>query len=423
MTIEETFRRIVRGHLMIIVLCTLLPLSVVIGIQVGKPKEWLASARIQVIAGAPKSTTEADGLNSRVLALATTPSLLEAALGEAGAVRDLNEFATKHVTAERLGESSVVQLSVTDNDSAAAARIVSALAQQVADFLNKGDRARFNAALAALDQQIATATKYRRQLAGELRKASDLNKRGNVQADIASADLALTQLSNQRAGLVLADATRDEAVVVGDQADVRLVPSAVIPQSALALLLGLIVGLTFAAGLETLRPKVASTRALARMLQTPVLGSAGQPVASLANAMALAARRQGVDSIVLLGIEPRDSETVSGLLTRLSPEERAADRRNHAEVAPTAQAAAAALSAAADDGLDEAAMLPFANVRFTELSAITPEDEMTAGVVVVSTGTVLHRRLDDLDDVLKAVRWPVLGVLDASGRRALGASR
>jgi hypothetical protein len=42
---------------------------------------------------------------------------------------------------------------------------------------------------------------------------------------------------------------------------------------------------------------------------------------------------------------------------------------------------------------------------------------MTAGVVVVSAGTVLLRGLDDLDDILKAVRWPVLGVVNGPTRR------
>jgi hypothetical protein len=48
---------------------------------------------------------------------------------------------------------------------------------------------------------------------------------------------------------------------------------------------------------------------------------------------------------------------------------------------------------------------------------------MTAGVVVVSSGTVLHGQLDNLDDALKAVRWPVLGVIDACGKRRRGGSR
>jgi hypothetical protein len=67
--------------------------------------------------------------------------------------------------------------------------------------------------------------------------------------------------------------------------------------------------------------------------------------------------------------------------------------------------------------LDEAGGEQFANVRFTGLSAVTQQDEMTAGVVVVSTGSVLLRRLDDLDDVLKAVRWPVLGIVHGPARR------
>jgi capsular polysaccharide biosynthesis protein len=433
MTIEEMVRRIVRAHLALIMLCVLLPLGATVGLHVKKQPEWLAAARIQVVATAPRSDIEAEGLSSRVLALATTPGLLDSALRTAKVSRDLSDFAAKHVTADRLGESPVVQISVTDRDAAAAGRIVTALAKQVADFLNKGDRARFDSALADLDQEIATATAHRKRLAAQLRRTVGLTARGNVQADIASADQALSQLSEQRAALVLADATRDEAVVVGTRADIHEVPSAIIPQSALALLLGLVVGLTAAAILETVRPRVAGPRALARLLEAPLLGRAAQPVATLANAMALAARRHGVEAIVLVGVDKRDKETVGRLLAelaRISPASLPASAPGRNPTTAYPSGARPDTGRSHDDKLservlelDEAAGLAFGNIRFTELSAIRQEDEMTAGVVVLSSGTTLHRRLDDLDDVLKAVRWPVLGVLDVSGKASTGWSK
>jgi capsular polysaccharide biosynthesis protein len=430
MTIEEMFRRIVRAHLVLITICTLLPVSAAVGLELRKEPEWLAAARIQVVATAPKSSTEADGLSSRVLALATTPGLVDSALRAAKVSRDVTDLATHHVTVDRLGESSVVQLSVTDPDPAAAGRIVTALAKQVADFLNKGDRAHFDSALADLDDQIAKAKAHRTRLAAQLRRTHDITERGNVQADIASADQALAQLSEQRAALVLADATRDEAVVIGSKADVRKVPSSIVPQSALALLLGLVLGLTVAAVVETLRPRVAGPRALARLLEAPVLGRSAQPVATLANAMALAARRHGVEAIVLVGADKRDHETIGRLLAelaRLAPV--AALQPDHRRTPAETQPAASRRDRVPHDGplasleLEDAAGLLFGNIRFTELSAIRQEDEMTAGVVVLSSGTILNRQVDSLDDILKAVRWPVLGVLDVSGKAASGWSR
>src|SRR5258707_1518590 len=110
MTIEEMFRRIVRAHLGVILVCTLLPIAVAIGLQMDRPKLSMASVRVQVISGAPSTATEAEGISSRVLALATTPSLLGAAMKEAKVQRNLADFAATHVAAQRLGESSIVQL-------------------------------------------------------------------------------------------------------------------------------------------------------------------------------------------------------------------------------------------------------------------------------------------------------------------------
>ncbi|WP_157630258.1 hypothetical protein [Kribbella catacumbae] len=411
MTIEEMFRRIVRAHLGIILVCVLLPVAAAIGLQADKPALSLASIRLQVISGAPTSATEAEGISSRVLALATTPGLLDASLKQVGAQRDVADFAATHVAAQRLGESSIVQLSVTDKDPIAAGQIVAALAERVALFMNQGDRATFNAALAELDKQVQNATVQRDKLAAQLKGIADINARADIQTQIQSANQLLGQLTTQRAALAVQDATRDIVVLVGNKPEVSQVPSPLLPQAALALLLGLVLGLTAAAILETMRPRVASVRALAHLLQAPVLGRTSEEISSLRNTMALAARRQGVDAVVLMGAEESDADTVSRLLFALSGFSSRPDRLR----SPS--------PAGIEDGAEPSVLemeAPFANVRFTGLSAVTPQDEMTAGVVVVSGGTVLLRRLDDLDDVLKAVRWPVLGIVNGPAKRRFG---
>lgn len=411
MTIEEMFRRIVRAHLGIILVCVLLPVAAAIGLQANKPALSLASVRLQVVSAAPTSATEAEGISGRVLALATTHNLLDAALKQAGIPRDVADFAANHVAAQRLGESSVVQLSVTDKDPMAAGQIVTALAQQVTLFMNQGDRATFNAAMAKLDKQIEDANVQRDKLAAQLKGIADINARADIQTQIQRADHLLAQLSTQRAALAVQDATRDIVVVIGNKPEVSQVPSSLLPQAALALLLGLVLGLTAAAILETMRPRVASVRALAHLLQAPVLGKSSEEIRSLRNTMALAARRQGVDAVVLMGADESDAETVSQLLFALSGFSPAPQRRK--SPAP----------AGIEDGAESSVLeleAPFANVRFTGLSAVTPQDEMTAGVVVVSGGTVMLRRLDDLDDVLKAVRWPVLGIVSGPAKRRFG---
>jgi hypothetical protein len=118
-----------------------------------------------------------------------------------------------------------------------------------------------------------------------------------------------------------------------------------------------------------------------------------------------------VDAVVLMGADESDADTVSQLLFALSG------------FASAPQRAKSTSPGGIEDAGEPSVLeldVPFANVRFTGLSAVTPQDEMTAGVVVVSGGTVLLRRLDDLDDVLKAVRWPVLGIVNGPAKRRFG---
>jgi capsular polysaccharide biosynthesis protein len=409
MTIDEMFRRIVRAHLGIIAACVLVPLVAVLALAANTPDPTLASMRLQVIAGAPKSATEAEGMSSRVLALATTPSLLDGALDAADTSRDLTDFATNHVSAQRLGESSIVELSVTDDDPVAADRIVAALATRVALFMNQGDRSTFDRTMADLDSQIEVATANRDKLVAQLRGIADVTARADLGAQIQSANQLLSQLTAQRTALSVDAATRDQVVTIGTKPEVRQIHPTILPRLALALLLGLVLGLTVAAVLETVRPRVNGIRALARLLQAPVLGESTEDIGSLHNKMALAARRQGVDAVVLVGADDSDADTVSHLLFALS---------GHT---PSAQSVRSPSKAPAGDEdnrmFGDGGLAAFSEVRFTGLSAITPQDEMTAGIVVVSAGNVLVRRLDDLDDILKAVRWPVLGLVRGPAKR------
>ncbi|HEY3556004.1 MAG TPA: hypothetical protein VGL05_00990 [Kribbella sp.] len=415
MTLEEMFRRIVRAHLALILVCVLVPVAGAAILAARKTDPSIASVRLQVTAGSPSSATEAEGMNSRVLAVATTPSLLATALQAAKVQRDVETYATANVAAQRIGGSSVVELSVTDDDPLAAGRIVVELATRVALFMNQGDQATYRKTVADLTSQIDDATARRDKLVSQLRGIADVTARADLGVQIQSANQLLSELSGQRATLIANAASRDEVVLVSNQPDVRRTQSSILPQLALALLLGLVLGLTAATVLETVRPRVNSIRALARLLQAPVLGTSTEEIDSLRNTMALAARRQGVDAVVLMGADEDDADTVSKLLFALSG-------RTHPSKEPSKQPAGRDDSDSVFD-LDDSALSGFTDVRFTGLSAITPADEMTAGVVVVSAGTVLMRRLDDLDDVLKAVRWPVLGIVHGPAQRRFGRSR
>src|SRR4029078_4874694 len=127
MTIDDLFKRIVRARLPLLACFVIVPLLGVLLLGSRQHPVWVANARVQVFDGAPSSTTEADGSSSRVLALATTPGLVQHALADAHVTRNATDLAEHDITAQRLGESTVVELAVKDADPADAAAIVKAL--------------------------------------------------------------------------------------------------------------------------------------------------------------------------------------------------------------------------------------------------------------------------------------------------------
>jgi capsular polysaccharide biosynthesis protein len=442
MTIEEMFRRIVRGHLWLIGMCVLLPVAALVAVTATTDTpSWDAKVRIQMLSAAPVSATEAEGLSSRMLALATTPSLVQRALDEAKVPGDAEELATHQVSVARLGESSVVELTVTGEDAREARRLVKALAKEVTAFMNQGSRDRFNAAMSRIDAEIQAAIARRDALTEELTRTVDLVARGNLRVRLSAAQSALNQLTTQRSTLTIADLERDQVVTVdAGRPAVTPAPSSMVPRTALALLFGLVLGLVLAVAVEALRPRIAGIRVLARRLAAPVLGTSSMDRAALTAALTLAARRQGVETIVLVGVDERDERTVHRLLTELHAPRAVADAlstRAGAGRAPAGVSGPAAggsravgtqdasRASQANRGADRDAEVPMpaTAVRFTDVARVTPDEERTAGVVVVSGGSVLESQLLTLDDLLQTVRWPVIGIIETVSRRPSGGAR
>ena len=423
MTIDEIMRRIIRAHLNTILVCTLLPLALVFLIELKTPQTFTAQVRLQTEDSAPGSSTEADGLSGRVLALATTPAVVQQALRTAGqpaSSSDALTAARHNVTAERLGESSVVVLSVLADDQQAASRTVSALADRVITFMNNGSRHQFDATMSAAKAAVTTARARRDRLQADLLTTNGLQARANLQTMLSTAQRDLDQAETQQAALVLSDVERDNVVAIdAGSPTVDPVPSALVPRSALALLLGLLTGLALAVTQETLRPRIAGIRVVARALDAPILGATGQRRAALAAAMSLAARRQGVETVVLVGVDDRDEKMTRQLLQEMVPgwqEEIASP----APVTATAKHRAAERVAAAADGrrAPEPTVTLSSQVRFTDRYGVTPAEEPTAGVVVVSAGTARRSSLDQVQDMVRAMRWPVVGVVEVTPRRS-----
>ncbi len=425
MTIDDLFKRIVRARLPLLACFVLVPLLGVLLLGSRQHPVWVANARVQVFDGAPSSTTEADGSSSRVLALATTPGLVRGALADANVTRDATDLAEHDISAQRLGESTVVELAVKDTDPAAAAAIVKALANRVATFMNEGSRSHFRATLADVDAQIATTNRTRDGVTTSLAAAIDPRVRDTLRARLASLASTSSELAQQRTSLVVADATRDQVVAIDPKSrDVRAVPSSLLPRSALAVLLGLVLGLAVAVLLETLRPRLADARAVSRLLGVPLLSAQGHEGTRLARMAALAARRQGVDTVVVMPLEQRDDLAARQLVTTLAAvDEMLAPATVGPRVRLKVGVAAGTIGvavphAAADAPTNGHVSGAVRAVRFTGLSGLTRQDEERAGVLLVVSGAPLHTSYDALTTLTTAMRWPVIGIVDIPRKRA-----
>jgi hypothetical protein len=417
MTIDEILRRVVKAHLRTILICLLVPVAVVALLDIRTPTTYVAQVRLQTTSTAPGSSTEAEGLSSRVLAIASTPGIVQRALRDAGepaGAAHAVDVAAHAVTAERLGESSVVVLSVLDEDRGVATRTASALATRVVSFMNQGDRQQYDATMSDVKGRLAAAVVTRDKLQRELTNTDGLVARQNVQSELASAQQSVNQLQDERTALVVADTGRDNVVALDvGKPTVEPVASSLLPRTALALLLGLLVGLGLAVLKETLKPRIAGIRGLARALDAPILGSTGQLRAALAGSLTLAARRQGVETLVLVGVDDRDEKSTRMLLDSLPSSWEREDRASAKQPVRS--------SGTGEDGqpsgVRDPSLMMSSQVRFTDRYGVTPAEELAAGVVVVSAGNARRTGVDDVEDMVRAMRWPVVGVVEVSPRR------
>ncbi|GAB3255543.1 hypothetical protein GCM10027425_15670 [Alteromonas gracilis] len=399
MTIEELFRRVLRAHLGLIVVCALLPVVAVVSYRWSAPAEYEGSVRVQVINDAPQSATQVDALSARVLALATTPQLLREALRESDQRADVQQLSEEDVTTRGLGESPVVQLSVVRGDPDQAGALVAALASTVVDFLNEGTRAQFRETVAGIDEQLAVARDSASRLATELGVAGEGRQR-SINAQLITVQATIDRLTTLRDTLTVEDANRGRVVVIDGQApEVVAVPSPLIPQGALALLLGLLLGTGLAVAVETVRPRLAGARGLARLWNGPVLGHVDDPLVQMRGTLHMVARRQGLEAVVLVGVDAEARERATDLLQLLE--------RTDSEPSPVP---------VPRSGEDPVA-LPGHPLRFTDLAGVRPRDERTAGVVLVSSPAPLRRDVEQIEDVVRAMSWPVVGVLAPPRRR------
>ena len=200
---------------------------------------------MQTLSAAPASSTEADGPQLPRVRARHHPDRRPrrpAPRGQPARDQGRRQAATHRVSAQRLGESPVVELAVLAKHPQTANQIATALGHQVVAFMNEAGGARFDTAIRSVDAQVATATTQRDKLQNVLADTFGLRSRTNVRSSLAAAQNTLDHLTDERSSLDLADANRDLVVAVDIvPPTVQRVASAS-ARAALALLLGLLVG-------------------------------------------------------------------------------------------------------------------------------------------------------------------------------------
>jgi hypothetical protein len=425
MSLEDIFRRIVRAHVVLLGLCAMLPLDIVLVLSLLSPQPYEAKIRLQSSVRLPSSSTEADAMSSRVLALATTPSLIQKALDQLNAARvndvkrDPVAMAAHAITVQRLGESSMVELTVTDEDKDVATGLARGLVSEATDFLATAQTQAVQEAKAQIDRELTSASADRDAVEEEFFASTNAVRKEVLSSRMTAAQHRVDQLMDARGALVSTEAAGDAVVPINsDDPTVVKQPSTLPARSVLAVLLGLLVGLAGAVLMETARPRIGGIRVLARALDTPLLGTTDPPT-ELANTLTLAARRKGVETVVLVGADDRDEKVIHQLLTQLPrtwPHEAAELMVSLQQPVHTDH------GGGADSAGTPVASVPHGptpgGVRFTNRFGVAPAEEVTAGLVVVASGAALRRDLDRLDDLQRAMGWPLVGVVENVSRRA-----
>ncbi|HXM55848.1 MAG TPA: hypothetical protein VOB72_10710 [Candidatus Dormibacteraeota bacterium] len=273
MTVAEAVRRILLVHWIVILVFTLAGVGVGYALHVRDQQMYAASTRLTLDTRDTQSAVQSRAIADAARAVATSPSRIAADLDIIHARRDPYDIALNRVTLNPVGTSNVLELTVVDPDPAVATALSNRLAQTVIQVrLDASQRA----TPAERDQQLA-----------------DLNTRiSRIDADLQAIEAALptasapdaATLSGRVDSLYAQRATLVQEKLAYEAADKQLPypqvvePAAALPvpsrrpqDMALGLVLGLVAGIAAAAGLETLRPTVASARGVAEVAGAPLL--------------------------------------------------------------------------------------------------------------------------------------------------------
>ncbi|TDD27216.1 hypothetical protein E1287_34980 [Actinomadura sp. KC06] len=303
MEIDEVAARVVRSYWALLLVMTVLPLTLAALLMSGQEPPSVAKSRLQSGGAAADAATGDAGVSivvSQVKAFATSDTLLREVLRRQGVDRSAPKVA-KAIGVSGLGTSTVVELSVKDSDPAVARALTDAIGAEVVREINESNQGTIRQRMTEIDKRVRTLERRlgplsRRAAAQPVPDIDAANERERVQTE-------LTDLRSDRSALLTQLTSAGTATVV-QPAVLAPKTDPTVMMSAIAGLVGLVGGILIAVVTEMVRPTIPGQRRVARRLGVPLLGWADRGTAQLADLgrrTRLAAKREGVDRVALVG--------------------------------------------------------------------------------------------------------------------------
>ena len=383
MELNEAGRRIFGQHWRLILGLVLAGIAAAALLHGGSVSTYTASTRLVLDTQDPKSRAESTSIADTAKAIATSPSQVRGALEDAHVTgRDPIDLAKHHVSIGALGTSAVLQLSVSDRNPRVAAAVATTLASRVIRARLDVSNGQLQRVLGQLDQRIEGLN---RQIAG---------------VDSPALRLSLGQqrsvLEGERVSLLSTEALRPKPSIISPATlPTHADSSHWLPYLVLGALLGLVLGVGGAGLLETIRPTLVGSDALARAFETPLLGSLRREddadgLRRITPRLFVAAEVAGVGTVNLVATDPAVD------LSRLA---------NGLEAAPADAFGPPRSPRDPHSGL---------RIRPFNLRDSSPEVPGGVGLVVVSPTALKKTELMDVSHLLNVASLPLLGLLTYS---------
>jgi capsular polysaccharide biosynthesis protein len=272
MQINDAFQRIVAGHAKLLAVFVVLPVLVIALLSLGHQTDYVASARIQASSSTNGSDTEADSVLNRVKGVATSTAVVGQAINAAHITGRSPVKVAAEVNVTRLGSSTVLDISVTDQRQNVATALATALAAQVVDFLTGPGSVRSGPLTDQLAASQQSLYAQRKALVASLAGARSTTQSAELTAELSTLDQQLADLSSTLRQLQVAAVTDSSATVISGAAPAKPTASKTNLDLVLAAFAGAVLGLIVASVLEVIRPRVSNARAYSRELDVPLLG-------------------------------------------------------------------------------------------------------------------------------------------------------